>query len=96
MQAVVDWLANHGALRALGDEQRNELVRSGEDERAAQGRTGGSASDSPEYRARVEDMYRQWDRDSWEVIAVKMLHVYPHLADADQEWHDTAVRVEEA
>ncbi len=96
MQKVVDWLASHGALRALSDEQRNELVRSGEDERAAEGRTGGSPYDSPEYRARVEDMYREWDRDSWEVIPVKMLHVYPHLADADQDWHDTAVRAEEA
>ncbi|TKV27407.1 hypothetical protein FDK12_11935 [Arthrobacter sp. NamB2] len=96
MQEVVDWLASHGALRALSDEHRNELVRSGEVERAAEGRTGGSVYDSPEYRARVEDMYREWDHNSCEVIPVKMLHVYPHLADADQDWQDSAGRAGEA
>jgi hypothetical protein len=92
MQRIIDWLTDEGALRALTDEQRDELVRSGEAAKARSGWPIGGPGASPEFAAAVAEMYRSWDRGSWEVIPDAMLRVYPHLADVNTDWQSVRPR----
>lgn len=92
MTRVIEWLAGEGAVRALTVEQREELVRSGEAARVRSGQPIGEPGASPEFVAAVGEMYRLWDRGSWEVVPTEMLRVYPHLADANSDWHSVRSR----
>jgi hypothetical protein len=97
MHAVVDWLVHEGALRALPSTHRDELVRSGIAHRQALVASGWSRtvpSDPPGFAERVEQSYREQDRDAWAVVPEGMLRVYPQLADADDDWRAAAGRAQ--
>ena len=82
MDSVVQWLADAGAIRPLSEHTRRAIAASNAEERLR---------DHPEYHP-DGDGRRTWDDDVWEVEPIRMLQIYPHLADANDDWSQQARR----
>lgn len=80
MDTVVEWLVDAGALRPIVDEARAAI---------AEATVARRVQDHPGY---VGVGRRDWDDDMWEVDPQRMLAVYPHLADTNDDWQRAAER----
>lgn len=84
---VFDWLAAHGAVRPLPEDQRALLVDTGREQRRARGlMVEGFVKLSHEDSWRDEERALAADRETWVVDPDRMLRVYPGLARVHPRW----------